>query len=84
MPKYTIVDKETCIACGACGATAPDIYDYDDEGLAYVVIDDNKGTGEIPEVLEEDAIDAFEGCPTDSIKISDTAFDGNPLKFEDE
>ncbi|HWO95728.1 MAG TPA: ferredoxin, partial [Bacillus sp. (in: firmicutes)] len=29
MPKYTIVDKETCIACGACGAAAPDIYDYD-------------------------------------------------------
>ena len=31
MGKYTIVDKETCIACGACGAAAPDIYDYDDE-----------------------------------------------------
>ncbi|MCY9401711.1 ferredoxin, partial [Bacillus haynesii] len=27
MPKYTIVDKDTCIACGACGAAAPDIYD---------------------------------------------------------
>ena len=25
MAKYTIVDKETCIACGACGAAAPDI-----------------------------------------------------------
>ena len=23
------VDKDTCIACGACGASAPDIYDYD-------------------------------------------------------
>jgi ferredoxin len=30
MAKYTIVDKDTCIACGACGAAAPDIYDYDD------------------------------------------------------
>ena len=36
MAKYTIVDKETCIACGACGAAAPDIYDYDDEGIAFV------------------------------------------------
>ncbi|MBO1912919.1 ferredoxin, partial [Microvirga sp. 3-52] len=27
MPKYTIVDQDTCIACGACGAAAPDIYD---------------------------------------------------------
>lgn len=84
MPKYTIVDKETCIACGACGASAPDIYDYDDEGLAYAAIDDNKGNTSVPEALEEDMIDAFEGCPTDSIKISDEKFDGNPIKFEDE
>ena len=34
MKKYTIVDKATCIACGACGATAPEIFDYDDDGLA--------------------------------------------------
>ncbi|WP_188453827.1 ferredoxin [Virgibacillus oceani] len=84
MPKYTIVDKETCIACGACGASAPDIYDYDDEGIAYNAIDDNKGTAEIPEVLEEDLLDAYEGCPSDSIKISDQPFDGDPLKFEEE
>lgn len=25
MAKYTWVEKDTCIACGACGATAPDI-----------------------------------------------------------
>ena len=74
MPKHTIVDKETCIACGACGATAPEIYDYDDEGLAYVVLDDNKGTAAIPKDLEEDTMDAFEGCPTDSIKIFDKKF----------
>ncbi|SDQ53643.1 ferredoxin [Virgibacillus salinus] len=84
MPKYTIVDKETCIACGACGAAAPDIYDYDDEGIAYVVLDENEGNVEVPDVLEEDMIDAYEGCPTDSIKIADTSFDGDPLKFEDE
>ena len=38
MTKYTWVEKDTCIACGACGATAPDIYDYDDEGLAEVIL----------------------------------------------
>ncbi|MEC5422431.1 ferredoxin [Virgibacillus sp. C22-A2] len=83
MPKYTIVDKETCIACGACGASAPDIYDYDDEGIAYVVIDRNKGTSSIPDNLEEDAIDAYQGCPTDSIKLSNMPFDGDPLKYEE-
>ncbi|MDU1490598.1 MAG: ferredoxin [Staphylococcus epidermidis] len=70
MAKYTIVDMDTCIACGACGAAAPDIYDYDDEGIAYVILDDNQGT------------DALEGCPTDSIKIEDEPFDGDALKFE--
>ncbi|MBB6444737.1 ferredoxin [Bacillus benzoevorans] len=82
MAKYTIVDKETCIACGACGAAAPDIYDYDDEGLAFVTIDENQGVAEIPEVLIDDMMDAFDGCPTDSIKVADEAFDGNPNKFE--
>lgn len=82
MAKYTIVDKETCIACGACGAAAPDIYDYDDEGIAYVTLDDNKGIVEIPEVLHEDMEDAFDGCPTDSIKIADDPFDGDPTKYE--
>ncbi len=72
MAKYTWVDKETCIACGACGAAAPDIYDYDDEGIAYVTLDDNTGTAEVPEVLEDDMQDASDGCPTDSIKISDS------------
>ncbi|WP_062356239.1 ferredoxin [Bacillus kwashiorkori] len=82
MPKYTIVDKDTCIACGACGAAAPDIYDYDDEGIAFVVLDDNTGTAEVPEVLHEDMEDAFEGCPTDSIRVADEPFDGDPNKFE--
>lgn len=82
MPKYTIVDQDTCIACGACGAAAPDIYDYDDMGLSFVILDDNTGTEEVPELLVEDMEDALEGCPTDSIKIADAPFDGDPLKYE--
>ncbi|GEK57928.1 ferredoxin [Marinococcus halophilus] len=82
MAKYTIVDKDTCIACGACGAAAPDIFDYDEEGLAENIVDDNQGTESIPEDLEEDMIDAFEGCPTDSIKVAEEPFSGNPFKFE--
>jgi ferredoxin len=82
--KYTIVDKATCIACGACGATAPDIFDYDDEGLAENIFgdDNNTGTVEIPEDLLESLMDARDGCPTESIKVSDKPFDGDPNKFE--
>jgi ferredoxin len=83
MPKYTIVDQDTCIACGACGAAAPDIYDYDDDGIAFVILDDNTGTVEVPEELLEDMEDGFEGCPTDSIKVADAPFDGDALKYED-
>jgi ferredoxin len=76
MAKYTYVDKDTCIACGACGATAPDIYDYDDEGIAEVIFesDGNKGVTEIPEDLYDDLQDAQDGCPTDSIKVADSPF----------
>ncbi|QKY69226.1 ferredoxin [Lentibacillus sp. CBA3610] len=83
MVKYTIVDQETCIACGACGVTAPDIYDYNDEALAYVMLDDNEGTAEVPEEWEDDILDAYEGCPTDSIKVANEPFFGDPLKHED-
>ncbi|MFD2616378.1 MULTISPECIES: ferredoxin [Terrilactibacillus] len=82
MPKFTIVDKDTCIACGACGSAAPDIFDYDDEGISFVIPDDNEGTAEIAESLYEDLIDAYEGCPTESIKVADEPFNGDPLKFE--
>ncbi|MGK9184803.1 ferredoxin [Priestia filamentosa] len=77
MAKYTIVDKETCIACGACGAAAPDVYDYDEEGLAFVILDNNEGTAVVPDELEEEIIDAFEGCPTESIKVDSAPFNGN-------
>ncbi len=80
--KYTIVDMDTCIACGACGASAPDIYDYDDDGIAYVILDDNKGTAAVPEELYDDLNDAFNGCPTDSIKVAEERFDGDPLRYE--
>ncbi|MDY0405675.1 ferredoxin [Virgibacillus sp. 179-BFC.A HS] len=78
--KYTIVDKDTCIACGACGLSAPDVFTYDEEGLAHVLLDDNQGIAELAEDLLDDVFDAYEGCPSASIHISETPFDGNPEK----
>lgn len=71
MAKYTIVDQETCIACGACGASAPDIFDYNDEGFAFVHLDDNEGSAQVDEDLYDDLEDALDGCPTDSIKVAE-------------
>lgn len=77
MAKFTRVDKETCIACGACGASAPDIFDYDDDGLAENIYkdDNNRGVVEIPEELYDDLQDAVDGCPTDSILVEDEPFE---------
>lgn len=62
--KYTIVDKETCTACGACGGVAPEIFDYDDDGISYVIFDQNEGTVHGLEDLIDCLEKAHEGCPT--------------------
>lgn len=77
MAIYTIVDKETCIACGACGVTAPELYDYDEEGIAFAILDENLGSTEVPMILSDIAMEAHDGCPTDSIKIQEKPFDNN-------
>lgn len=80
MAKYTWVDKDTCIACGACGATAPDIYDYDGDGLAEAIYggDGNRGVTAIEDIeLIDDIQDAQDGCPTDSIKVAGVPFSGS-------
>ncbi|MDM5455170.1 ferredoxin [Peribacillus simplex] len=79
MAKYTVVDQETCIACGACGANAPEIFDYNDEGIAFSILDANTGITEVSEDLEEDLEDAFDGCPTDSIKLATEPFANIPV-----
>lgn len=76
MAKYTVVDKGECIACGSCGASAPEIFDFDGEGLAEVIFggDGNKGVTEIPSDLDEALQEAIEGCPTECIKVGEKAF----------
>ncbi|MCM3743207.1 ferredoxin [Sporosarcina luteola] len=74
MATYTMVDRSTCIACGACNPNAPDLFEYTEDGLSYALLDGNEGTTEVPEDLIEDLEDAIDGCPTDSIKMADTPF----------
>lgn len=55
------VDKEKCIGCGACTAIAPDVFEFDDDGLA-------KATGND---ITEDVKTAAEGCPTEAITVEE-------------
>ncbi len=74
MAKYTKINKDTCIACGACSAEAPDVYAEEASGIAYSILDDNKGITPVDEDLIEDIEFAVEGCPTDSVLVQDTPF----------
>ncbi|WP_445489131.1 4Fe-4S domain-containing protein [Niallia sp. 03133] len=74
MVKFTIVEKSTCIACAACGAIAPDIFDFDDDGIAEVLLDSNTGTVIVEEDMLEDLMEAQDSCPAQSIKIKDKPF----------
>ena len=56
------VNKDLCIGCGACQATAPNVFEIDDDGLAKVIVD------KVLDDDKEDAIDALEGCPTSAIE----------------
>lgn len=56
------VDPDLCIACGACISLCPRVYDWNDDGVAHVIVD------EISEDLQEDAVDAMDSCPTEAIK----------------
>lgn len=71
---YTMVDTDTCIACGACALSAPQVFDYNDEGLAYVTIDNNRGTIAVPAPFVSGMLDAYDGCPSASIQIQKSAF----------
>lgn len=77
MVQYTRVDKDTCIACGSCGTAAPDIFDYDVEGLAENGYngDHNRGVAAIPEELLDDLDEAQHGCPTASIQVENQPFE---------
>ena len=72
MSKYTKIDQDTCIACGACSAEAPDVYSEIAGGIATA--GDNAGTVAIPEEFLEDVEFAQEGCPTESVLVQDTPF----------
>ena len=76
MAKFSTVDKDECIACGSCGELAPEIFDYDDDGYAMNIYEDdgNTGTVEVDKSLQRELIDAEESCPTGAIKVAATPF----------
>lgn len=65
-----VVDKDLCIGAASCVAIAPDVFDLDDDGKAFVK------EGASFEDLQM-ILDAAESCPTSAISVFDE--DGNQL-----
>ena len=53
-----VVDKDSCIGCGACVSIAPEIFFFDEDGLAEAKRE---------AVPKEAGIQALESCPTSAI-----------------
>jgi ferredoxin len=57
------VDRDMCQGHSRCYATYPDLFDIDDEGTAFVVVED------LPPEWEDRAHNAIANCPERAIHI---------------
>lgn len=55
------MDKEKCIGCGACAATAPNTFKMGDDGKSEVV----NPAGDPAETIKQ----AADGCPVQAITL---------------
>lgn len=59
---------EQCIACGICQLKAPELFEYDDEGIAYFRNQVNPYQLDLSEHNLPDFREALTHCPTGAIK----------------
>jgi len=59
------VDAETCIGCGLCPDTCPEVFELGDDDIARVK------TPVVPKEAEASCREAAEACPTEAIKIEE-------------
>jgi len=57
------INKQTCIGCGACQASLPEVFEIEEDGLATVLKD-----AEIEDTMEE-IEDTADMCPTGAIIV---------------
>jgi len=57
--KFT-VDQETCVGCGACETTCPEIFELVDDKSQVKL-------NPVPDEFQENALTAEDGCPVQAI-----------------
>ena len=58
------VDEETCIGCGLCAETCPEVFEMNDD-KARVKVD------EVPEDVTKPCKEATENCPVEAIEMEE-------------
>ncbi|EOL44307.1 ferredoxin [Enterococcus caccae] len=60
---------EKCIACGLCQVYAPEIFDYNDDGIVILKNDSNAYQEFVPDNERNNALTAYRKCPVRAIEI---------------
>ena len=58
------VDEETCIVCGLCAETCPEVFELIDDKVSIKV-------GEVPKAVVNTCREAAENCPVEAIQIEE-------------
>ncbi|MFF6907066.1 ferredoxin [Streptomyces sp. NPDC012389] len=61
-----IVDKERCVAAGACVITSPAVFDQDDEDGKVVLL-----IGTPDEKLRDEVVESVNVCPVAALSIAE-------------
>lgn len=71
MSVKSLIIPEKCIACGLCQVIAPEIFDYDEEGIVCFKNEPEATQQFIPKNLAADLIAAYRKCPVRAILVEE-------------
>ncbi|MHC5374549.1 ferredoxin [Enterococcus sp. LJL120] len=64
-----LIVPEKCIACGLCQIVAPEIFDYDDDGIVLFKQEPEAQQQFIAEAARPALLEAYRKCPVRAILI---------------
>ncbi|MGW7256858.1 ferredoxin [Streptomyces sp. NPDC054834] len=62
-----VIDKDVCVACGACVLAGPDVFDQNEDGQAIMIVD------EPDESLRDQIVESIDACPVQALSIVEPA-----------